>query len=54
MLDTTPVAPRVAVDPQARARSTRFPRFARAARTTGPRRSPLHETLSVGLGLTQR
>ncbi len=52
MFHTAPAATRVTTDTRTRARSTRLSRVARLAAT--PRRTSLTETLSVGLGLTQR
>jgi hypothetical protein len=52
MFDTTPAVSRHSAGTRSRARSTRFSRVANLARS--PRRTSLTETLSVGLGLTQR
>lgn len=52
MFDTTPAATRVATDSQSRVRTARFSRFARPS--SARRSTSLTETLSVGLGLTQR
>lgn len=51
MLDTTPT-PRVATDSRSRARTSRFSRLTRPS--AARRSTSLTETLSVGLGLTQR
>jgi len=52
MFDTTPVVSRVSTGTQSRARSSRFSRVTRIS--TARRSTSLTETLSVGLGLTQR
>lgn len=52
MFDITPTVSRHSGGTQSRARSTRLFRVANLARS--PRRTSLTETLSVGLGLTQR
>lgn len=52
MFHSTPAAARVTTDTRTRARSIRFSRVAHLAAT--PRSTSLSETLSVGLGLTQR
>ena len=52
MFDTAPVFSRHSSGTQSRVRSTRLARVANLARS--PRRTSLTETLSVGLGLTQR
>ncbi len=52
MFENSPVVARHSSGVRSRARSTRLARVADLART--PRRTSLTETLSVGLGLTQR
>ncbi len=53
MYDTTPATSRAAQGSQARVRSTRLADRARAF-ARAPHGTPLHETLSVGLGLARR
>lgn len=52
MFHTTPAATRVATDSRSRARTSRFSRLTRPS--SARRSTSLTETLSVGLGLTQR